>query len=626
VLTTAVVGLFLLFDWWPSLRGDFGWRWPYARPQLSSLPRLLPGLLLLIIYGIGVRFLTRRRAWLHVGWCLLGAAIIPVAFLYWSGNPLELLYRRTISAGVTGGFRLATEIEVLDETLSSWLELMPSFQDISSHFTTSPPAWPTLYHLVGKAFALNPDLSEPLAMPLRSMQCDNIPLMTLSNAQLASAWIGIASPLWAALTIIPLYALGRRVATEKIARRAISWWPLVPSLTLFLGTLNTPYPLAATTIVWLLWAGLTEVSRPRSFLWLILSGSLAAFAILFSFAFIPILLLCGILTLLVWQRKEGSVQRGSLKWPVMVGLQLGLGLAVVWLAYGFITEHTIFDVFSVGMTNHLQLDRPYWPWLLLHSWDFAIFVGIPVFGLALLGIVGRWGRGVRQLNIALMVTLLILVISGTGRGETGRIWLLVMPLTLLATAAVLQGLPRRQRQWLVVSQVAWFLVILMALRPVSTEFSAPLTYDQIAPPVINTATVPVNGRFGDELDLSGYQVRYESATKDLWVHFDWRARKQMSIPYFFSAVLISPEGEVMQGTHWQPLEVRYPTTCWHLADAPIIDRIRLPVDPPVVEGAWWLSLSVFELTGQNDLVRLPYTSADGQSDDQVGLGPMWVGG
>lgn len=37
------------------------------------------------------------------------------------------------------------------------------------------------------------------------------------------------------------------------------------------------------------------------------------------------------------------------------------------------------------MSYHNQLTRNYWAWLVLHLWDYPLFIGLVVFLLALIG-------------------------------------------------------------------------------------------------------------------------------------------------------------------------------------------------------------------------------------------------
>src|SRR5438128_11531082 len=79
----------LALDLIPGLRGDYGWRWPYALPDW---PRLLPLVATLTVYLLGLFGLRNtRRVWLWLVWCAAGAVAIPLAALFLLGDPLYLL-------------------------------------------------------------------------------------------------------------------------------------------------------------------------------------------------------------------------------------------------------------------------------------------------------------------------------------------------------------------------------------------------------------------------------------------------------------------------------------------------------------------------------------------------------
>ena len=622
VLSITLI-LFFLFDWLPALRGGYGWRWPYIRPESDKLLRILPAVLATALYLFGVRKLRKTNAIYTIIWCVLGALFIPVTMLYWWGDPLELLFTRTVSGLITGGFSTAAKMESVGETLQQWPSLMPALKPESIHIALSLPGWPVAFYGVTRLLEAFPLLSEPMGMGLRPFLCNNVPVMNLSNAQLASAWLGIAAPLWAALTIVPLYFLGRAAADESVARKAVAWWPLVPSLTIFMGTLNTPTPLIATTMFYVLWTGLTR--KQVGVNWrLILAGALTAVSVSLSFAFIPLLLFAGLLALLTWQRDKDNSWLLELRKPVIAGIQFGIGLLLPFAVYTIAAGHTPFEVLNNSLLLHFELKRAYWPWLWLHSWDFIIFVGLPALGLFVMGMT-RWGRPrMRQLAIALGLTLLIIVLSGTARGETGRLWLYFMPLVILVAAGILVQLPRHLRYSFVASQVIWLFVLFAVLPAVGRGYAAPPSYEDIAFEPGDGKVIPAEINFAEMLQLDGYSAEYDASAHSLVVDLHWHPQQQLAVPYFFSALLVAPDGAVMPATNWQPFDYQYPTTCWQDNGTPLIDRIRLPLQEEFKAGEYWLSLSIFQLDQEEEMARLSVILPDGTEDTQVGLGPFTV--
>lgn len=617
---SIVLILFFLFDWWPALRGGYGWRWPYARPEISRLARIVPAALAIVLYLIGVRRFSNASAVPYVAWCILGALFIPAALLFWWGDPGELLFTRTVSGLITGGFSVATKMDGLGSTLQQWPSMMGTLKSESMHIALSMPGWPVLFYGLTKLLEVFPALSEILGMGLRPFLCHNVPIMNLSNAQLASSWFGIAAPLWAALTIIPLYFLGRAAADEPTARMAIAWWPLVPSLAMFLGTLNSPTPLLAMTIVYLLWEGLARTHAGVNWR-LILAGAITAVAISLTFAFIPLLLFAGLLALVTWDRDKDKRWISAFGKPVLAGVQFGIGLLLVFGVYSAIAGHTPVEILENSLAIHLDLKRSYWPWLGLHGWDFILFVGISAFGLFIMGMT-RWGeRSVRQIAASLSLTLIIVILSGTARGETGRLWLYFMPLILLVAANVLVKLPGYLRIGLVATQVLWLLVLFMVLPTTGRGFSTPPSYEDVAFARSEGSVVAADADFNGLLQLEGYQSTYDAADNAFVVDLYWRPKQQMATAYFFSGLLVGPDGAVLPAKEWQPFDYQYPTTCWQADDAPLVDRIELPLGEYKAAGEYWLSLTVFWITEKGEMMRLPVTAGEGE-DTQVGLGPL----
>ncbi|MGE5531082.1 MAG: hypothetical protein ACM3VW_03055, partial [Bacteroidota bacterium] len=89
--------------------------------------------------------------------------------------------------------------------------------------------------------------------------------------------------------------------------------------------------------------------------------------------------------------------------------------------------------------------RQYLPWLPMNLYDFALFMGPFLLTLVLAGIsqVRRMPM-LRGYLSGLAVTLLLIVLSGSTRGEVGRIWLFLMPLFGVAAVPVLTSIRRRE--------------------------------------------------------------------------------------------------------------------------------------------------------------------------------------
>jgi hypothetical protein len=299
------------------------------------------------------------------------------------------------------------------------------------------------------------------------------------------------------------------------------------------------------------------------------------------------------------------------------------------LIYGVVTELTPFDLLSVAMNAHLALDRPYLPWLWLHFWEWALFTGIP---FVLLWLLAAWRHRHNRptkgpiLPVALLFTLAVILLSGTARGETGRVWLFFAPFVLIAAAEAFPRCGEHEssrksppHSWLAIAvgQAA----ILLALALAWAVIDAPDIQPRPKSPGGLATTRPANATFDGLFHLASWDASADGEA--ITLRLDWQGVTPMTTPYWFSALLVSPDGApVSDSVVWQPLETRYPTTCWMPGEA-VGDSITLMLPEDAASGDWWISLATFADV-ENPEIRLPVTLPDGTQDTQVGLGPVSV--
>jgi hypothetical protein len=647
IAVSLFVCLSLALDLIPQLRGGFGWRWPYGVPDDAW--RILPAVIVVFGYVLGARRLQSGSIGVLLAWSIGGAVVIALACLFILGDPLYLLFTRTVSGLATGAHEAGAEITDLAATWRAWPTLMPTYLQPgvhameSIHIALDPPGLPTLYYFTRQAFTAIPALADPLARALRLYQCQNFAIMAYDNPTLASAWLGILSPLWGALAALPLYAVTRRLYSASTARVAIIGWPLIPALALFTPTANTVYPLLVIGAFAALVQGLDSPNRMRAAIWLGFGGLLTGLATFANFSTVPILAFFGLFALI-----RAYTRHDRWRKPVQAGIAFGIGLGIVWGLYWIVSGHTPLDVLAPALNQHLELDRPYLPWLGLHLWDVALFVGLPISGLALIGI-ARAFRYIRQWPIdpfplALALSLIVIDLSGTARGETSRVWLFFMPLLLIVAADVLRGFSsppiplaadtEKGRQsslaplatkwrgaggevlfWL--TQAIVLLTLATFVHVMGTELTPPPDESVgNAPPQAASAT------FGNALALVNERGAVSSDGRSITLALTWQARQSVDVPYFFSALLVRPDGQpVSQAVNWQPHDTRYPVTCWR-PGALVVDTVTLPFGGVPRPGDWWVSLSAFDIhTG----TRLPVFGVKGTPDTQIGIGPVVVG-
>jgi hypothetical protein len=631
-LLALVTALAIASDLTPWLRGGFGWRWEYLPVKLS---RILPLTAAAVVYLAVAWLLLRReaRTVYMLLWSLLGAVIVALTAAYArDGDLLYALFTRTVSLVASGEHWGGATINWAGGEWRDWTATMARY---SGNIGTSPPGTFWLYGLTAAVIDRVPGLANTLYRDLLPLQCHNYDLLIFTRAEWGSAWLGMLSPLWAALTVLPVYGIAHRLSGHAVARQAALWWPLIPGMAAFVTSSSTVFPLVAALVFWLLVRGLHSPPGAARVLWLVAAGMMYGTGLLLNFVFLPLAALYGIYTLLhgYFNRKRTGVQ-----WifdPVRVGLWVILGTALPWLLFLLLTGQTFFDLLIQSLSYHLELDRPYAFWVWMHVWDWALWTGPAFVVLAGAGL-WHWFRRDRVessmsrnkpplLLLALLLSVLALTLSGTTRGESGRIWLFFAPFAVITAAQALHRLApaTEHRSWLAVAGAQAMLLI--ALITSIEAYPAPDLSPPPAPPMVE-AERAVDARFstasGESFRLTAWDA--EQQGDSLVLRTQWQGESLPLEPYWFAAVLAGPDGITHPVEAWQPADAqgeRYPTTCWNTGQM-IGTTQPFPLPEDAAPGDWYISLAAF---GDNSTPegRLRVTTSEGD-DVQIGLGPVMV--
>jgi len=619
VSLTLALAVILRFDMSEWVRGGDGWRWQYdVAPAAYSVP--LAGAL--IVYLAGCWLLVRRGAKTAViiGWSIAGTVFIGLmgTAIHDGGNPFYSLFVRTTALLGTGPHWAANHIDWAGGEWQDWTAVMDKF---GGHMRNVPPGSVAWYELLNRTFGQAPGLSATLYRVLLPYQCQNFDLLNYPPEEWASATFGMLMPLWSALSILPLYVLSKRVVGAD-ARLVVMGYALIPGLTGFGGSWSTLYPLFSVLALWLLVRGL---ERQRGGGWLALSGLVTGLGLFTNFALIPLPAFLGLYTLV-----DVLLARRQHLWQaVQVGLWFGAGLLVPWVIFWLLTGQTFFDLLETSMQFHLGISRNYLFWLVYHPWDWVMWSGLGLMALSLYGVI-RWWRGrkdlsVPVLNLSLLFMMLILSISGTARGETGRVWLFFSPFLLVTAVQALRwaegASPARGWAMMTAAQAIGTLAILSSLNVMGSSFTPP------PPTPLVSANRTVDATFSLTTDaplfsLSGWDAQMEGDALRLNLH--WQGIDQPLSPFWFGAVLVSPGGQTYSVPAWQPGgDVRYPTTCWQPGST-IGDSVLIPLPANPESGDWWISLAVYA-NPQQGAAQLIVSQAGQTPDKQIGLGPVRIG-
>ncbi len=613
---SAALAIVLALDLVPALRGGelLHWQWPHEPVALGRAAILVATL---GAYCLGTARLVRtgRGGWIRA-WAVLGVvALSLLATWVRAGNPLHELYYRTVSLTATGPYTAAGLIDWSDGGWHDWPAVMVEFRELSQHVALSPPGLPLIYAGAAPGFDAAPGAARALQRALVPLQCDNYTLLQFTAAEWAAAVVGLLMPIWAALTALPLFAAARRLQVEALWLAPL--WALVPAALMFAGSWNTVYPALSAAAFWLLLRG---YDARRGAGWWAGAGLLAGLLTFANFSLVPLIGLLGAYALL----RHALNERCLRPWwfPVRVGAWFALGLALPWVLWWLGAGSTPWAMLEVAFDRHLELDRPYVPWLWMHTWEWALLGGLPLVIAALLALV-RWRPGRDVLPLALFVTLGLLVLSGTARGETGRVWLFFMPFVLLSTGgwiARLDDASARASAW----RGLWAAQVMLLVALVSTwaVMDAPDVLPRPEPPPAMAAAHAHDARFEAGFRLVGWSAEAQDGV--ILLRLNWRSERQMTTPYYFAALPVAPDGAPGEAVVWQPDEARYPVTCWGPGQT-VTDTVRLPLPDSSAAGEWFISLQAFADVDR-PLDTVSVLLPDGARDRQVGLGPVRVGG
>lgn len=624
-LITAGLLLALALNITEWLRGGFGWRWGYIR--VPVVYTLVLGAVI-IGYLVLMWVLQNRRLWMLFTGVIIGSAVIAYGAAYVrDGDALFTMLVRTLSAGATAPHPVGVWLNSPEaETLwRDWSMLMPN---LPRHVALSPPGAPMWYALLETIFnALPISLSESLRAPLYPYQCQVYTFIEYTPAEWAIAWFGILMPLIAGFIVIPLFAVAKTFFNDQHARRIIIAWGLVPNIALWGGSWNTLYPLFAIASFLYLHLGIVHgvsngLRHRKTMRHLYISGLWAGVASFINFAFMPMFLLFGLYTLMTAFLGAKPVKSSRLFFAEIVGIIFGIGMLTIWLIYWLFTRETPLEILNMALGGHLDLERNYWFWVVMHVWDWVLFAGIMWALLSIYGIIrGYLTRQKRQpippiliLSGALWLTVIITTFSNTARGETGRVWSWMAPFLLLSAYDGLMRLVNNPKErhlsqaesWWVVHWLQALSIIILAsyLSVFNTELPLPATRPQpIADMIIADATF-IRSTDNASFTLTGWRGEYDPDQNALILWLNWTNDQQIYDALWFGATPVSPDGTAGDMVLWQPgqfipnpdnpeLDMRYPTTCWSPNMTPLGDKVIIPLPENPELGEWWVSIAIF---------------------------------
>lgn len=608
-----IIAVVFAFDLTPWVRGGFGWRWEYNPLPLPSW--LLPAVLL-FAYIAGAFVLLRRAAatrWLllwSIMFCVGLAAAVTAAH---EGDAIYGLFARTVSKLATGPYWLAAHVDWANGEWRQWTTVM---RDAGGHLSNLPPGLPMGYALLADILETFRGETQLIYDRLFPYQCHNFEVMSYPQPVVSSALFGVLMPLWAAFSVLPIAVVARRLSGEQAARWAILWWPLTPALMAFAGSMNTMFPLLTLTALWLLLRALDATTGWRLG-WAVAAGLVTGLATFANFAFAPLPLIFGLLTLFYGL----GVKKSPFVRLVLIGIAFGVGVLVPWGLFAAATGLTPLDLLRASFEFHLDLDRPYTFWAFMHVWDWLVWGGLGLTVLALFSAfrTRRSPEGSTALSAALVLGMLLLTLSGTARGETGRVWLVFTPLLVVCAADGLRRLTSdRATSWTVIAVAngVLALVLVMSIPVVGIDLQPPPTLDT------TIAARPIEGHFVDRFQtvfrLQAWDAVQHGDILDLSLTFTpiQPARQ----PYYLGGVLVIPGGPDIPAEAQQPTDAAgrmVPATCWR-PDSPVTVHMTQAIPDGFVTDNAYFSLAIYGAEAGSGPLQVI------AADMQIGLGPIAI--
>ncbi len=426
----------------PGFNGPAEWQWPYRPIGLAPLPLLAAilcaGVLVaLLLYGPSGRRGALCLAIAGYGFSLSLIAAQPNGFV----RVVKVLASRH-------SFSYLYDAALAPPTRDLMADFPAASSALSMHSRTHPPGvllairgLDRVARALGPAGALGTSLfrkaAEAFAEESSRARERGKPVPAIPPSPWSPVLLAFLLPLAAAAAALPLYGLGLGWGlSDGAARLGAALWLTVPAATLFTPSVDQAlvvFPLVGAALV---------VGMGRRSLGMTVGGwrALAAGVVVALGCLISYGLLVAV-PFVAWVAFSSGEDEGWFSPRRFVRAALvGVGFALPWVALALFAGYDPWTSFRTAISAHREMaveTRSYTTWLLGNPYDFALFCGPAVAVLGAVGLVSRRAPvALRRGLLGGAILFALLWLSGSVRGEVGRIWLFAMPFVVLAAAAV----------------------------------------------------------------------------------------------------------------------------------------------------------------------------------------------
>ena len=459
ICLTLFLSLCIAFDLTPYLRGPAPyppeWRWDYLFVNTYSkiwLPILVCSLIVLVFKKLELE----KEDWISKNQIVVIAVFTAFGFifqlstLFFNRAGIEVLLHRIINPGLNGYFTSSVEIANVFDFFRNFNNIV---LNLHQHAEGHPPLSVLFFYFINKLFLLVPFLNSFVEMI--SPNTDDVRTIwnsLLPNEKLGALFSTLFIPFLSSLVIVPLFYISKKLYGQKSAVRTAFLYCFIPGIALFQpinDVFITIFPLFSLLLF------IKALDR-RSLVSAFASGVIFTVGLLFSLSLLPLLVVFGVYGLkFLKQIKTISVFAISL-------LLIPFALLIL---FGF-NSITVFKTIMSGLPE----SRSYLSWVIYNPYDFCIFLGP---GIAILYIHSLYKSHTGSVSakfkndpllLGTLIMILLLISSGSVRGEVGRIWIPFMPFLLLPVVGFItskKGLNFSSKEiiFLALSQIGLILVI-----------------------------------------------------------------------------------------------------------------------------------------------------------------------
>ena len=466
-------------DWLPL--GVPG-QWEWLRRPMAVVPSLATAVAVGAAVGAGVLVLavlrsgrppTRTIAAVLLAVILVASMLAAVGLAasdpgFWASGALSV-----ISDSAMGYYGQALSLSSVSDAFSYHSARVASNR-IPDRVRTHPPGPLVFFYLLRQWLEHTPGMLDRVEAALAQRGINQAELhrvaSVVTQVPLSQRDAAIAVPIafilsaLGALVVLPAYGIGTVAFDRRTGLIAALLAGTVPSLLHFAPSIDGIGAVLGLTYLWL-WM----LAVRRGNLWLYILAALGATVmLLWSFGYAILLVLAVIMAIPVWGQT----------YPDEVGRHLR------GMAWGFVVFAAIHQLLSSGLEYNIlialpasvavhrqvlaEAGRSYWPWLAMNLYDFLLFMGPALAVMSSVAIYAglkqrRWPALPQGLVIGLIVIVALLLLSGSTRGEVGRIWIFLMPLAALPAADYVARLSGSRLVWLGASliglQVCFVIVV-----------------------------------------------------------------------------------------------------------------------------------------------------------------------